>query len=170
MVSSLPPEVLVFCLVVGWKTTLALILVASLTYIMPALYKYVMRLWQPKSGYTDYGGSLWFWTVSLASAGAIWAAERANHPTVAAVLALGMIVMFLYMDQTNVHMSLEFISKGETPEGVALENDEGRHLPELRKCSVKCPINVRKRKGCVFRAKLIELCEKLCVVGAVTNC
>nr|YP_009259296.1 NS2B [Cell fusing agent virus] len=80
----------------------------------------------------DSGANLWFWTVSLASAGGIWAAEKAHQPTVAAVLAFTMIVLFLYMEQTNVSMELEFISAGETPEGVSTENDDGMNIPDLK--------------------------------------
>lgn len=128
---SLPVEVLVFCLVMGWKTSRALGTVALLICSTSALYKCVMKSREPKNGYRGCGMSMWFWIVSLASAGAIWTAEKANHPTVAAVLALSLIVVFLYMDQMHTTMSLEFLSRGETPEGVALENDEGRALPEL---------------------------------------
>lgn len=72
--------------------------------------------------------NVWFWTVSLASAGAIWAAERANHPTVAAVLALLMIVLFLYMDQSNVTMNLEYLSKGEIPDGIAFNSNFSKEI------------------------------------------
>nr|YP_009259326.1 nonstructural protein NS2B [Aedes flavivirus] len=78
------------------------------------------------------GRSAWFWTISCASAGAIWAAERADHPSAAAVLALVTIIAFLYMDQANVTMELEFLSTGDVPDGIALEEDEGGNFRDLR--------------------------------------
>lgn len=116
----------------GWKTTLALAAVASLICSLNAIYKYVPSWNEPRSSFRDSGMNAWFWTVSLASAGAIWAAERTNHPAVAAVLALLTVVLFLLMDQANVTMNLEFLSKGEIPDGVAVENDEGRDLVDLK--------------------------------------
>nr|NP_937776.1 NS2B protein [Kamiti River virus] len=55
-----------------------------------------------------------------------------QQPTIAATLAFTMIVLFLFMDQSSVSMNLEFLSKGEIPEGVRIEDDEGRDLADLR--------------------------------------
>nr|NP_937775.1 NS2A protein [Kamiti River virus] len=74
---TLPPEVLVFCLVMGWKTSLAILTVVSLMFSLHACYRFVVKFHSTKNGYRDYGASSWFWIVSFASAGAIWAAERA---------------------------------------------------------------------------------------------
>lgn len=104
---DLPPEILVFCLVMGWKTALAIVIVALLMLGLNAFYKWMLSLQESKSSFRNSGKNAWFWIVSFASAGAIWAAERAEHPSVAAVLALLTIVAFLYMDQPNVSMDLE---------------------------------------------------------------
>lgn len=132
VLQALPPEVLCFSLVMGWKTALSLATVVFLIFSLNAMYKYACQYHNPRNGYRDSGASLWFWTVSLASAGGIWAAEKAHQPTVAAVLAFTMVVLFLYMEQTNVSMELEFISAGETPEGVSTENDDGINIPDLK--------------------------------------
>ncbi|KXJ68152.1 hypothetical protein RP20_CCG005432 [Aedes albopictus] len=132
MTQDLPPEILVFCLVMGWKTALAIVIVALLMLGLNAFYKWMLSLQESKSSFRNSGKNAWFWIVSFASAGAIWAAERAEHPSVAAVLALLTIVAFLYMDQANVSMDLEFLSTGDIPEGIALEEDEGGNYRDLR--------------------------------------
>lgn len=111
---------------------LSLATVVFLIFSLNAMYKYACQYHNPRNGYRDSGANLWFWTVSLASAGGIWAAEKAHQPTVAAVLAFTMIVLFLYMEQTSVSMELEFISAGETPEGVSTEYDDGISIPDLK--------------------------------------
>nr|BEP11674.1 polyprotein [Aedes flavivirus] len=132
MTQDLPPEILTFCLIMGWKTALALGTVALLTQGTSVFYKWTQKSLESKSSYRTSGRSAWFWTISCASAGAIWAAERADHPSAAAVLALITIIAFLYMDQANVTMELEFLSTGDVPDGIALEEDEGGNFRDLR--------------------------------------
>nr|YP_009259295.1 NS2A [Cell fusing agent virus] len=51
VLQALPPEVLCFSLIMGWKTALSLATVVSLIFSLNAMYKYACQYHNPRNGY-----------------------------------------------------------------------------------------------------------------------
>ncbi|AQU42772.1 polyprotein [Menghai flavivirus] len=130
---EMPHSAIAFCVLIGMKSIIALGAAIAAGLCIKSFHDTWKLRPTSGSGLRNAQGSFIMMLLIFVSLFAIWACEKAECQTAAAVLAIILIVTVVVLDHNNQKLYLEYVGPAQMPEGVALEVDvDAANSPGLR--------------------------------------